>query len=301
MRKNNVLMPAVAAVLAVALYMNLKMPMHDKPVITYEPVTVTPETEKETKDEIPENVKTEKEPEEAVTSVAESAVYTAEQETVPILTDTVSIPSYEGNMYELVNNNVPDFTDEEFKKAETSYEFYSELDDLGRCGMCEASVGTDIMPTEKRGDIGSVKPSGWKQAKYRGVTDDGAYDPTVTQYLYNRCHILAYELTAENANPKNLITGTRMCNIAMTTFENKTANYVKDTGNNVLYRVTPVFEGNELVARGLHMEGASVYDKGASLSFNVFIFNIQPGFTINYLDGSSSSDYGDPDLYGGKS
>lgn len=300
-RKNYILVPFIAAAVAGVLYTGIK-PDSGRQVIKCAPETVTPVRETET---LSENVETEKEPENVESTIAgnrEDVVYiTQEQETVPELTGDFTIPPYEGNMYELVHNNIPKFTEENFKKAEVSYEFYSELDGLGRCGTCEASIGTDIMPATKRGDIGSIKPTGWKQAKYRGVTDDGVYDQDVTQYLYNRCHLLAYELTGENANERNLITGTRAMNIAMTDFENKTANYVKDTGNNVLYRVTPVFDGNDLLAKGVHMEGASVYDKGASLSFNVFVYNVQPGFTLDYRDGSSSADNGDPNLYGGKS
>lgn len=216
-----------------------------------------------------------------------------------------TIPQYAGEPYELVNNNVPVFSDDEFERAVSYFEDYSDLDSLGRCGIAEASFGPDTIPTKKRGDIGSIKPSGWKQAKYNGIGADGSYDPTATNYLYNRAHLLMFALGgnggdgSDNGN-LNLITGTRYMNVqGMLPFENKILNYVKDTGNRVLYRVTPVFYGNELVARGVHMECASIADKGESFSFNVYVFNIQPHITIDYRDGSSKSDDGF-DVYTGK-
>ena len=160
------------------------------------------------------------------------------------------------------------------------FESYSELDALGRCGAAYASVGPETMPTEDRGEIGSVKPSGWQSVKYDIV--DG-------KYLYNRCHLIGYQLTAENANEKNLITGTRYLNIeGMLPFENMVADYVKETGNHVMYRVTPVFEGDNLVASGVVMEAKSVEDDGDGILYCVYAYNVQPGINIDYATGASS-------------
>lgn len=179
--------------------------------------------------------------------------------------------------YSVINNNVPQFKDSEITTE--SFEQYSELDYLGRCGVAFACIGPDLMPTEERGSIGQVKPSGWKIAKYDIV--DG-------KYLYNRCHLIGYQLSGENANEKNLITGTRYMNVeGMLPFENEVADYVKKTGNHVMYRVTPVFDGMNLVAKGVKMEAYSVEDKGKGVSFNVFVNNIQPGIGIDYSDGTS--------------
>ena len=189
------------------------------------------------------------------------------------------LPAYSGKAYVEIDGNVPSFTDEEKAAATASYEFYSAHDALGRCGYAEASVGLDIMPTEERGSIGSVKPSGWHTVKYDVV--DG-------KYLYNRCHLVGYQLTGENANEKNLITGTRYLNIeGMLDFENLIADYVKETENHVLYRVTPIFEGSELVARGVLMEAWSVEDNGVGVCFSVFAYNVQPGVSIDYKTGKS--------------
>ncbi len=161
----------------------------------------------------------------------------------------------------------------------TSFERYSPLDSLGRCGVAFACIGTDIMPTEKRGEIGMIKPSGWHTVKYDCIAD---------KYLYNRCHLIAYELSGENANTQNLITGTRYMNMSgMLPFENKVADYVEWSKNHVLYRVTPIFEGNNLVATGVLMEAYSVEDGGKGICFNVFCYNNQPHIQINYADGSS--------------
>lgn len=195
--------------------------------------------------------------------------------------DTASIPAYSGESYVAVNGNVPYFTDSELTSE--SYESYSDLDSLGRCGVCIASVGQDIMPTEERGSIGSVKPTGWQTVKYNGVVDGN--------YLYNRCHLLGYQLTAENANVKNLITGTRYMNVdGMLPFENMVADYVQETNNHVLYRATPIFEGNNLLASGVLMEAKSVEDGGDGILFCVYCYNVQPGVAINYVDGSSELD-----------
>ena len=178
--------------------------------------------------------------------------------------------------YTVINNNVPEFEKTDYTK---SFEKYGELDSLGRCTSCIANIGTDLMPTEERGAIGSVKPTGWQVAKYSNV--DG-------RYLYNRCHLIGYQLSAENANPNNLITGTRYLNIeGMLPFENKVATYVKTTNNHVLYRVTPIFKDDELVARGVQMEAYSIEDDGEGVEFNVYCYNVQPDIEIDYKTGNS--------------
>lgn len=188
------------------------------------------------------------------------------------------IPAYTGANYAVIHDNVPYFDESELATA--SYEYYSDLDDLGRCGFCVADIGTDLMPTEERGEIGSIKPTGWQQNKYMDVVDGN--------YLYNRCHLISYQLTGENANEKNLITGTRNFNEkGMLPFENMVADYIKETGNHVLYRVTPVFDGNNLLADGVLMEAESVEDEGAGILFCVFCYNAQPGIVIDYTDGSN--------------
>lgn len=189
------------------------------------------------------------------------------------------LPIWDGETaYVTMNDNQPTFTEDEI--VTESFESYSELDSLGRCGIATACISTDIMPTEERGEIGQVKPSGWQTVKYPEVISDN--------YLYNRCHLIGYQLTGENANKQNLITGTRYLNVTgMLPFENEVADYVKDTGNHVMYRVTPVFIGEELVARGVYMEAYSVEDDGAGVSYNVFCFNNQPGVEIDYATGNS--------------
>lgn len=187
------------------------------------------------------------------------------------------IPSYSDEAYVVINNNIPYFTDDEL--STTSFEHYNDLDSLGRCGVAFSCVGVDIMPTEERGAIGQVKPTGWHTVKYDCVNG---------KYLYNRCHLIGYQLTAENANDKNLITGTRYLNIdGMLAFENMCADYVKETENHVLYRVTPIFEEDNLVASGVEMEAYSVEDEGEGICYNVFCYNNQPGVTINYETGES--------------
>lgn len=188
-----------------------------------------------------------------------------------------NIPAYNGMPYVVINNNEPDFTEEEL--TDQSYESYSDLDALARCGIAESSIGKDLMPTEERGEIGQVKPSGWRTLKFDNV--DG-------KYLYNRCHLIGYQLTAENANEKNLITGTRYMNVdGMLPFENMVADYIKETDNHVMYRVAPVFEGDNLVASGVLMEAESVEDQGDGIKFNVYVYNIQPGITIDYATGKA--------------
>lgn len=191
--------------------------------------------------------------------------------------DLSAIPDYSGKPYCEVNGNVPTFTEAEL--ARSSFEEYSPLDSLGRCGTAFALVGTETMPTEERGSIGEVKPTGWHLVKYDNV--DG-------KYLYNRCHLIGYQLTGENANVRNLITGTRYLNVTgMLPFENEIADYVKSSGNHVLYRVTPVFEGDNLLSDGVHMEARSVEDSGKGVSFNVFCYNVQPGIGIDYATGDN--------------
>lgn len=193
-----------------------------------------------------------------------------------------SIPEYSGDPYVVVNNNVPFFHKEDLKAE--AFESYGDLDSLGRCTVAYSMVGTETMPTEERGSIGQVKPTGWHAVKYDNV--DG-------KYLYNRCHLIGYQLTAENANVKNLITGTRYLNVqGMLPFENLTADYIKETGNHVLYRVTPVFEGDNLVASGVLMEGESAEDGGEAIQFCVYVYNVQPGIIIDYATGDSRLDDG---------
>lgn len=188
------------------------------------------------------------------------------------------IPPYTSEPYTAINDNLPFFTDDEI--TDQSFETYSPLDALGRCGVAFACVGQDLMPTEDRGSIGQVKPSGWHLVKYDCV--DG-------KYLYNRCHLIGYQLTAENANERNLITGTRYLNIeGMLPFENQVADYVQQTGNHVLYRVTLVFEGDNLLASGVLMEAYSVEDSGNGICFCVYAYNVQPGVQIDYATGESA-------------
>lgn len=191
------------------------------------------------------------------------------------------VEPYSGSAYVAVNGNIPYFTSSEL--TTTSFELYSALDSLSRCGTAYACIGQDLMPTEERGSIGSVKPSGWHTVRYNGVVDGN--------YLYNRCHLIGFQLSGENANERNLITGTRYLNIdGMLPFENMVADYVQETNNHVLYRVTPVFEGDNLLAAGVLMEGYSVEDDGDGICFCIFAYNVQPGVTINYATGDSTPD-----------
>ena len=189
-----------------------------------------------------------------------------------------SVGAYSGKAYVSVNGNTPYFTADEL--TSTSFELYSNLDSLGRCGTVYASIGKDLMPTEERGSIGMVKPTGWHTVRYDDLVDG--------KYLYNRCHLIGFQLTGENANTSNLITGTRYLNIeGMLPFENMVADYVKETGNHVMYRVTPIFEGNNLLASGVLMEGYSVEDNGAGICYCVYAYNVQPGIEIDYATGES--------------
>ncbi len=191
--------------------------------------------------------------------------------------NAADVPAYSGEPYTAVNNNEPYFTSDNLTTE--AFENYSELDALGRCGVAYANVCLDTMPTEKRGSISEVKPTGWHSVKYDNV--DG-------KSLYNRCHLIGYQLTAENANQQNLITGTRYLNVdGMLPFENMVADYVKETDNHVLYRVTPIFTGDNLVADGVLMEGYSVEDEGDGICFCVYAYNVQPGITIDYATGDS--------------
>ena len=191
---------------------------------------------------------------------------------------TIEIPQYSGQLYVEVNNNIPFFDKEDLQIR--NFEEYSELDSLGRCGVSYACLSKELMPTEERGKIGMVKPSGWQTVKYPEQIED--------LYLYNRCHLIAWCLTGENANEKNLITGTRYMNIqGMLPLEEKVAGYIDRTNNHVLYRVTPVFEGKNLVASGVLMEAYSIEDDGEGIEFCVYCFNVQPGIEIDYLTGDS--------------
>lgn len=190
-----------------------------------------------------------------------------------------NIPDYSGKDVIILNNNEPNFDD--LAKTTNSFEVYSELDSLGRCGEAYANIGVELMPTSKRESIGSIKPSGWQIKRYDIITDG--------LYLYNRCHLIAFQLTAENANPKNLITCTRHMNAdVMTIYELKVGNYIRKTNNHVLYRSTPIFEGDNLIAKGIELEALSVEDNGKGIKFHVFIYNVQPGIEINYKNGNSS-------------
>ena len=209
-------------------------------------------------------------------AIAASAVY---RHWIPPR-DTVSagtLPDYAGTAYTLVNNNEPAFTPEEL--ITDSYETYDSLDALGRCTTATACIGPDLMPTADRESIQNITPTGWVQNSYDFV--DGGY-------LYNRCHLIGYQLTGENDNEENLITGTRYLNVeGMLPFENMVADYIQETGNHVLYRVTPVFEGTDLLAQGVQMEAYSVEDDGDGICFNVFCYNVQPGVEINYATGEN--------------
>ena len=197
------------------------------------------------------------------------------QEAMTSVSSVEYVPDFSGEPYVFLGNSKPDFEN----TTTNSYETYAPLDEMGRCGTAEACVGIDLMPTEERGSIGSVKPSGWQSAKYDCV--DG-------KYLYNRCHLIGYQLSGENANKQNLITGTRYMNVeGMLPFENMVADYVKETDNHVMYRITPHFYGDELVARGVIMEALSVEDDGEGVCFSVYVYNVQPGVVIDYATGES--------------
>ena len=190
------------------------------------------------------------------------------------------VAEYSGNASVQINGGTPQFSKKDMSTK--SFESYSALDSLGRCGTATACIGKDLMPTEERGGIGMIKPSGWNQNKYPGIENSNP------PYLYNRCHLIGYQLTGENANERNLITGTRYMNVeGMLPFENKVAGYVESTGNHVLYRVTPDFDKDNLLCSGVQIEAYSVEDLGTGISFNVYCYNVQPGVDIDYSDGSN--------------
>lgn len=192
--------------------------------------------------------------------------------------DLNTIPTYLGEPYYVINDNVPSFTEED--KLNPVFEYYSEMDQLGRCGPATANISRELMPTEPRGAIGHIRPSGWQTVKYPELISD--------LYLYNRCHLIAYALSGENANARNLITGTRYMNMSgMLPIENRIVRYIEETNDQVLYRVTPCFKDDELVARGVHIEALSLGDDGQGLSINVFVYNVQPGIVIDYSNGES--------------
>lgn len=211
--------------------------------------------------------------------IREIDFFTKNKETGSSYVTLDSIPAYSGSPYVELNGNVPYFEESDYTKE--AFEYYSELDSLGRCQVAYANICTEHMPTEERGQIGMIKPSGWHTVKY---------DCVEGKYLYNRCHLIGYQLAGENANELNLITGTRYLNVqGMLPFENMVDDYVEETKNHVLYRVTPVFEGDNLLASGVQMEAWSVEDQGKGICFNVYVYNVQPGVEIDYATGESKS------------
>lgn len=206
-----------------------------------------------------------------------AAVYFLKNDRPAYSESVMNVPEFSGEPYVVINNNEPEFSDDDLTSH--AYEFYSELDSLERCGYAMACIGKELMPNEDRESISQVKPSGWVQAQYDIV--DG-------ENLYNRCHLIGFQLTGENANEQNLITGTRYLNVeGMLPFENMVADYIKETGNHVLYRVTPIFDEDNLVARGVQIEAISIEDNGAGICFNIYAYNNQPGVTIDYQTGRS--------------
>lgn len=223
----------------------------------------------------PSEIKKEEKQEETSIDVKTEDYETSED---TITFNVATLPPYSNVPYVEINNNVPEFETYEIQEATTSYEFYSPLDDLGRCQEAQASIGQDLMPTEGRESLSSVTPSGWMNKKYSCVSGT----------LYNRSHLIGFQLAGEQANELNLITGTRYMNVeGMLPFENQVADYVKSTGNHVLYEVTPIYEGSNLVASGVQMEAYSVEDQGQGVQFNVYCYNVQPGISINYANGDS--------------
>lgn len=215
-----------------------------------------------------------------VVAVASYIFYNFGHGAAPHAVSVEEIPAYSGYAYVVINDNKPLFDASEM--VTDSYEFYSELDGLGRCGYAMACIGADLMPTEERESISSIKPSGWLQAQYDFVEGKS---------LYNRCHLIGFQLTGENANDRNLITGTRYLNTkGMLPYENMVADYIKETGNHVLYRVTPIYEGTDLVVSGVQLEAWSVEDQGEGICFHVYLYNVQPGVIIDYHTGESRLD-----------
>lgn len=251
---------------------------------TDEAVVVSQEAEITEEPEVEENTdeQDQSETESQDGQLQESSENNTEAQASSVITTRENIPDYEGYAYIAINDNQPYFSDED-KQRTDAFEEYSELDTLGRCGVAYANICKELQPTEPRGKIGMVKPSGWHTVKYNDIIDGN--------YLYNRCHLIGFQLAGENANPKNLITGTRYLNVVgMLPFENAVDNYVEATGNHVLYRVTPVFTNTELVARGVLMEAYSVEDQGAGIKFCYYVYNIQPGIGIDYQTGDSWED-----------
>lgn len=220
--------------------------------------------------------------EESTEEIADEPEEEFEEESEEETFSIEDVPAYSGYAYVQMHDNKPYFTKEE-EQNEEIFETYSELDDLGRCGVAFANICRELQPTEPRGEIGKIKPSGWHTVKYNDIISDN--------YLYNRCHLIGYQLAGENANEKNLITGTRYLNVAgMLPFENQITAYLEQNDNHVLYRVTPVFEGDNLVASGVLLEAYSVEDAGAGICFNVYCYNVQPGIAIDYATGDSHED-----------
>ena len=210
-------------------------------------------------------------------SPEDSAALSALAQSAPMVT-LENLPEYEGRSFVVLYHNEPQFSPE-FKAKKNPYYSFTPLDKLGRCGPAYGKLGPEFLPRQPRGAIGMIKPTGWRYSKYDNIDK---------KYLYNRCHLLAFQLTGENANKLNLITGTRHFNVVgMLPFENRVADYIRRTGKHVFYRVTPVFQGNELLARGVTMEAFSVDDDGKSVRFHVFVYNVQPGIVINYADGTN--------------
>lgn len=255
----------IAAILSLVLYGNISQT--DEIRTKFESFTETFQ---------PSSEKTDNNDTDITTPSSEQITKQTDVSEVPEI-DLSKIPEFKDAPYYVMNNNEPYFTVS--SDMTDSFEIYGELDELGRCTMVYANIGKDLMPTEERGNISSVKPTGWKSVRYEFV--DG-------KSLYNRCHLIGWQLTAENANKQNLITGTRYLNVdGMLPFENLVADYIKETGNHVMYRVTPVFEGDNLVADGVLMEGWSVEDNGEGVCFNVYAYNNQPGVVIDYATGES--------------
>jgi len=245
----------------------------------YETTTETVSEEKTTLQVVDEITTEAKEEKTESKTVDESTLTDSDKNESETARGAVEYPPYDGEAFVQLEGNSPDFSDEEKKNTE-AFEEYSELDSLGRCGVAYANICKEIMPTEERGEIGEVKPTGWHLVKYPELIEDN--------YLYNRSHLIAFSLAGENANKKNLITGTRYLNQeTMQIFELKVLDYVRSTDNHVLYRVTPVFEGDNLVATGVQMEAWSVEDEGEGICYNVFCYNVQPGIDIDYATGDS--------------
>ena len=220
------------------------------------------------------------------TTPGETVIYTSDEygyhpEAGPLdYLNGLEIPEYSGRAYVVINDNVP-FFEKPARDETKAYETYYDLDGLGRCTLADACVGTEIMPTEKRGEISQVRPTGWRVSLYDKNLVDG-------ESLYNRCHLIAYTLTAENANKYNLVTGTRYFNTAgMNSFENMVADYIRETNKHVRYRVTPVWTGDNLICDGVLMEGWSVEDGGEDICYCIFAYNVQPGIEIDYATGDN--------------